>query len=177
MTTENLDFQYDGLPIGVEGVPETPAAWYYNNDQATYGVNGNKYGLLYNGYAAYYMYSHATELFPDGWNLLGDNGFYNFLMNTGIGYNGGTALKSTTGWNDNGNGDNSSGFNAKPAGYRGTNGIFYSVGYTAYIAQGQNQSYQYNDTNLHLDSSNNTSSPYSDAPRNGASVRLFKIIS
>ena len=45
---ENLDWRWEGLTVGGQWQRETPGAWYYNNDEATYGVNGNKYGLLYN---------------------------------------------------------------------------------------------------------------------------------
>ena len=41
-------------------------------------------------------------------------------------------MKPSSGWNNNGNGTNSSGFNALPGGYRYTNGTFYGVGGNGY---------------------------------------------
>lgn len=171
---ENLDYKYTGLPIGPTGNPASQAAWYYDDSESTYGVNGNKYGLLYNGYAANYMYSHAADLFPDGWNLLGDNGWYVFLMSlpTGTDYHSGNVLKSTSDWLHNGNGIDSLGFNAKPAGFRDS-GVFRGVGDFAAFAQGAPK-----DTNLHLNSpywgAANDSTPYGDDARYAVSVRLFK---
>ena len=44
----------------------------------------------------------------------------------------GTALKSTTGWSNNGNGTDDFGFSALPGGYRySSNGYFYNAGLTA----------------------------------------------
>lgn len=67
---ENLDYKFDGCDIGAAGIPSTPAAWYYDNDEATYGVNGNRYGLLYNQYAVDYLNQHLSELgIPSGWHV------------------------------------------------------------------------------------------------------------
>lgn len=71
---ENLDykFSYNGnqLPIGGSGTPNTPAAWYYNNDEATYGIDGTyKCGLLYNWYAAKYLDDNKATLLPSGWHV------------------------------------------------------------------------------------------------------------
>jgi len=45
-----------------------------------------------------------------------------------LGTDEGDKLKSTTYWKNDGNGDNSSGFNGKPAGYRFTSGTLSLVG-------------------------------------------------
>lgn len=116
---ENLDYKFevDGsqLPIGVSGTPSTPSAWYYDNDEATYGVNGNKYGLLYNWYAAKYLDDNKSTLLPEGWHVPTTEE-WNTLMNAVGGKSiAGTKLKSITGW-DSGNGDDSYGFNAFPSG-------------------------------------------------------------
>lgn len=67
---ENLDYKFSGLDIGPTGSPSTPSAWYYNNDEATYGIDGTyKCGLLYNGYAASYLEDHKSSLLPDGWRV------------------------------------------------------------------------------------------------------------
>lgn len=173
--TENLDYKYDGLSIAPAGNPTTPAAWYYNNDEATYGVNGNKYGLLYNGYAAIYMYEHAAELFPAGWNLLPDNGWYQFLMSLPNGYSSGLELRSTEGWNSNSNGNNEYQFDGKPAGLRtSSSSTFVDVGDECRVWQGTGS------TCLRMFSSKygniHDSIPTVFNSKMGASVRLFKFV-
>ena len=44
----------------------------------------------------------------------------------------GTQMKTTYGWNDGGNGTNSSGFSGLPGGYRYGYGGFYNAGYGGY---------------------------------------------
>ena len=73
----------------------------------------------------------------------------------------GYALKSTSGWKDNGNGSDAFGFGAFPAGYRGSNGWFYNVvgsanflGATEYSADFTLSGWlRYNFTNLVFDKS------------------------
>ena len=63
---ENLDFKFSGLAIGQGSSSSEPRANYYSNNESTYGVNGNKYGLLYNWIAVKYLEDHKSELIP-GW--------------------------------------------------------------------------------------------------------------
>lgn len=115
---ENLDFKASSIDIGPSDSPETPAAWYYNNDEATYGVNGNKYGLLYNWPAVKYL-DNNRNLFIPGWHVP-TAVEWNNLANAVGGYSvAGTKLKSSTGWT-NGSGTDDFGFTAYPAGsYKG----------------------------------------------------------
>ena len=46
--TENLDFKFDGLVIGSASSSKQARANYYNNNEAEFGENGKKWGLLYN---------------------------------------------------------------------------------------------------------------------------------
>ena len=55
--------EYKTLAIG-EHYTDGPAAAYYDNDEATYGVNGNKYGLLYNVDAVIKLIERKSELTP-----------------------------------------------------------------------------------------------------------------
>ena len=127
---ENLDFKFSGLAIGQGTSSSEPRANYYQNNEATYGVNGNKYGLLYNWIAVKYLEDHKSELIPGGhvpttteWDALA----------TAVGGPGvaGTKLKSTTGWSS-GNGDGSYGFAAFPAGDQYSDS-FYNLGNGAYF--------------------------------------------
>jgi uncharacterized protein (TIGR02145 family) len=119
--TENLDYKFDvngsQIPIGVNGAPTTPAAWYYNNDEATYGVNGNRYGLLYNWYAAKYLDDNKATLLPEGWHVPSTTEWDALATAVGGRSTAGTVLKSTTDWTS-GNGTDDFGFAAFPAGSR-----------------------------------------------------------
>jgi uncharacterized protein (TIGR02145 family) len=89
--------------------------------QATY--NYSTYGALYNWPAV------MTEgICPSGWHVPSDGEFTeltDFLGGTGV---AGYAMKSTSGWNSNGNGSNSSGFNGLPGGFRYEWEGFYNMG-------------------------------------------------
>lgn len=71
---ENLDYKFSGCYIStpsnpITGKPSYPAAWYYNNDESTYGSAGRKCGLLYTGYAADYLENNKLSLLPSGWRV------------------------------------------------------------------------------------------------------------
>jgi len=95
-------------------------AWcYYNYDPK----NGEIYGKLYN----WFCVKDSRGLAPSGyhipsnleWSLLSE-----YLGGEKI---AGFKMKSTSGWSNGGNGDNSSGFNALPGGGCGSNGYFDSI--------------------------------------------------
>ena len=66
---ENLDFKFSGVDIGPSDSPSSPSAWYYNNDEATYGIDGTrKCGLLYNWHAVKHLNDHRSTLCP-GWHV------------------------------------------------------------------------------------------------------------
>lgn len=66
---ENLDYKFSGCGIGGSGTPSTPNAWYYNNDEATYGIDGvRKCGLLYNWHAVKLLNDNRSDLIP-GWHV------------------------------------------------------------------------------------------------------------
>lgn len=107
-TVRNLDF----LPNGITkdnniSYTADPKAGYYNGDE-----NLKSDGLLYNFFAINYI--EQNNLLPDGWRIptISDlNNLSNFLEGKSFG------LKSYYGWENNGNGDNSTGFNAFPCGF------------------------------------------------------------
>ena len=99
----------------------TTGAWcYYENKTA----NGTSYGKLYNWFAVndtrglapkgYHIPTHAE------WTMLTD-----YLGGETI---AGTKMKSTSGWDNNGNGNNTSGFAGLPGGFRTYYGNFDSIG-------------------------------------------------
>lgn len=157
---QNLDFKADGISINPNNVPSTAAAWYLDRDEATYGWEGKKYGLLYNWYA-------AKALTVAGWHVPTDNEWSALI--TACGSNAGTKLKSTTDWSL-GNGTDLYGFNAKPSGYYygsfiNTNAYFWTS--TAVNSTSTNAYYKYLDTG----SSVNTDSVRKN---NGYAIRLVK---
>ena len=93
---------------------EQPAWCYYNNDESL----GEKYGKLYNWYAV----MDERGLAPGGWHIPDKKEWEKLdnYLNNRAGYK----MKSTTDWNNNGNGDNSSGFNGLPGGMRMGYGLF-----------------------------------------------------
>jgi len=100
----------------------TTGAWcYYNNDAS----NGTKYGKLYNWYAVH----DPRGLAPKGYHIPTDEEWTKLSDYLGGEEEAGTKMKSTSGWVENGNGSNSSGFSGLPGGNRSTNGIVDYIGY------------------------------------------------
>jgi len=104
----------------------TTGAWVnYDNNAA----NDATYGKLYNWYAVV----TSAGLCPTGWYVPTDSDWTvlsNFLA-TDVGFK----MKSTSGWENNGNGSNSSGFSALPGGYRSPfgDGPFFGVGRSGFF--------------------------------------------
>ena len=104
-----------------EASDEGEPVWcYYNSDPA----NGVKYGKLYNWFAV----TDPRGLAPAGWHVATDAEWASLAAYLGGEKTAGTQMKSTTGWSGNGNGTNSSGFNALPAGTRPTYGDDFNLG-------------------------------------------------
>ena len=111
----------------------TGARCDYVNDAS----NALTYGRLYNWYAV----NNGSGLCPSGWHVPTDGEWTALETYLGAGpidqctvidaCGEGTALKSTTGWYDNGNGTDNFGFSALPGGFRfdDGNGFFDYVGY------------------------------------------------
>ena len=123
----------------------TNRSFCYNNDS----LYCNKYGRLYNwmeavdGYGLYSanakgcnMESHCwpTPTFPvrgicpEGWHLPSKEEWIQLFDTVGGRDVAGTALKSTYGWKDDGNGTNAFGFSALPAGQGGLFSEYYTEG-------------------------------------------------
>jgi len=107
---------------------ETSNSWWYDNSSA----NGDIYGRLY-------TYDAALTACPSGWHVPSDEEWKTLEMALGMsqseaddtGWRGtdeGEKMKSTSGWYNNGNNTNSSGFTALPGGSRYSNGSFQDFG-------------------------------------------------
>lgn len=104
---------------------------YYVYDYEGSSVSEAKATSNYMAYGALYSWDAALTACPDGWHLPSQEDW-----NTLVAYLGedpGTQMKSTTGWHLDGNGTNSSGFNAFPLGYRSSTHQFTSIGTFAYL--------------------------------------------
>jgi uncharacterized protein (TIGR02145 family) len=101
-----------------------PAFCYFDNDP----TNGNKYGKLYNWHAV----NDPRGLSPKGWHTPSDSEWGKLIDYLGGEKKAGTKMKSISGWAENGNGTNESGFNGIPGGYRTFEGDFFDLGNYGY---------------------------------------------
>ena len=101
-TIPEIESQDEFYHAGLNGKP----AWcYYNGDPA----NGKKYGKLYNWYAVV----DSRDLAPQGWHIPTDEEWTILTTYLGGDTIAGKKMKSAKEWD----GNNSSGFNALPAGF------------------------------------------------------------
>jgi uncharacterized protein (TIGR02145 family) len=101
-----------------------PAWCYYDNNP----TNGTKYGKLYNWFAV----NDPRGLAPKGWHIPSDSEWTvltDFLGGEDV---AGKKMKSTSGWQDNGNGNNKSGFSCLSGGCRRNDGKFAYIGEDCY---------------------------------------------
>ena len=96
-------------------------AWcYYENKTA----NGKIFGKLYNWYAV----NDPRGLAPKGYHIPTHEEWTILSDYLGEESEAGTKMKSITGWKNNGNGTNTSGFSGQPGGGRDANGDFDDIG-------------------------------------------------
>ncbi len=99
-----------------------PAWCYYKNNSA----NGTKYGKLYNWYAVH----DPRGLAPNGYHIPTDAEWTQLSDYLNGEEEAGTKMKSTSGWYNNGNGTNSSGFSGLAGGGRSGDGTFSNIDYS-----------------------------------------------
>ena len=110
-------------------------AWCYYKNKTS---NGKKYGKLYNWYAV----NDKRGLAPKGFHIPSDAEWTILTDYLGGEEEFGTEMKSSTGWDSNGNGTNSSGFAGFPGGCRSYNGTFYNIGrFGSWWSATENNSY------------------------------------
>jgi uncharacterized protein (TIGR02145 family) len=176
---ENLDYKFEvngsQIPIGQSGTPSTPAAWYYDNNETDYGIDGTyKCGLLYNWYAAKYLDDNKDTLLPNGWHVPTASEWNALATAVGGASTAGTKLKALNGsagndWPTGWNGTDDYGFAVLPAG--SYNGSFRSVGSSSHLwTTAESGSYAYTqgfDTGA-------TMNQFTKYEYFGSSVRLVK---
>jgi len=101
----------------------TTGAWCYYENNPT---NGTKYGKLYNWYAV----NDPRGLAPIGYHIPKDAEWT--ILTENLGFKAGTKMKSTSGWENNGNSNNTSGFAGLPGGFRSYGGNFSNIGAGGY---------------------------------------------
>lgn len=115
-----------GLSNTAWGAATTGACAIYNDAPA----NNNTYGKLYNWYAA-----NNTKLAPAGWHVATEaewTALVECLGGTGLA--GGKMKSTSTLWvTPNTGANNSSGFNALPAGWKGSSGSYGLIGEATYF--------------------------------------------
>ena len=95
-------------------------AWcYYDFDPK----NGEIYGKLYNWIAV----NDSRGLAPSGYHVPSDSDWERLVNFLGGDSLAGNKMKSKTGWYQNGNGDNSSGYNGLPGGCSDSIGFFTNI--------------------------------------------------
>ena len=149
---QNLNYAYTGVPYNYSGYTSDSTSWCYKNEPE----NCAKYGRLYTWAAAMDSVGTWTTngkgcghgstcsptgtirgICPEGWHLPDTTEWNTLFTAVGGSFTAGTALKSTSGWNEDegesGNGTDSFGFSALPAGYRYNGGYYDNEGYDAYF--------------------------------------------
>ena len=109
---------YDTITIMAENLNFKMAGSYaYENNEQ----NRDMYGLLY-------TWEAAKNACPAGWHLPSDKEWSKLIKYLGGKKVAGEGMKSTTDWNNDGNGTNSTEFNGQAGGYRYAAGSFYGLG-------------------------------------------------
>ena len=103
----------------------TTGAWCYYENTTTYG---SIYGKLYNWYAV----NDSRGLAPTGYHIPTDAEWTTLTTYLGGETAAGTKMKSTSGWLNNGNGTNTTGFAGLPGGCRYDDGNFSNIGDKGY---------------------------------------------
>ena len=103
---------------------KTPAWCYYLNSVDS----GAKYGKMYNWYAV----TDTRGLAPSGWHVPSDAEWTTLTSYLGGTTVAGGKMKNTCGWNNGGNGSNTSGFAGLPGGFRYAYGKLSGIGSFGY---------------------------------------------
>ena len=165
-TSKNLDVATyrngDVIPQVQDGsawVALTTGAWCSNR---------TKYGKLYNWYAV----NDPRGLAPKGFHIPSDAEWTILTDYLGGEEAAGTKMKSSSGWKDNSNGTNSSGFAGFPGGCRYSDGTFDNIGRKGYWwSATENNSHNAWPRYLNYDSGN--VNRYSGYKRSAFSVRCL----
>ena len=147
------------------GEDGSAAFCYYDYDSK----NGKEYGKLYNWWAV----KDYRGLAPKGYHIPSDAEWADLTDMLGGEKIAGKKMKSTTGWSNSGNGNNSSGFNGLPGGFCGNSGDFYIVAENGYFWSSSEDGW--NKTSYgRLDYSNTLGYLPANSKNSGLSVRCIR---
>lgn len=116
---QNLDYVWDSLVTNenLHGTSSTHNAVYYNMDEATYGWNGRRCGLLYNTAAKNYLNDTLLQQVAPGWRVPNETDIDNLIAAINDSGNEGYVLsKGDISWALTWTGSNIYRFNAIPNG-------------------------------------------------------------
>ena len=131
--------------------------------------NGATYGKLYNWYALI----DSRGLAPEGWTIPNQAAWVELIDFLRGDVEAGRKIKSRSGWEDNGNGTNESGFSSIPGGFVGKDGLSYNIGTVSlwWTLTELNSS----QSTIYLQSFEKSDIKSATAPKiNGVSVRCIK---
>jgi len=172
---ENLDFKFSGLFLANRrsslAITGEPIANYYSYDESTYGVNGNKYGLLYDYNSIIYLKNNKELLIP-GWHIPTTAEWKKLFNDVGGESVAGLKLKSTSGWTS-GNGDGSYAFFATPSGYSSNTSSGAKVGTRGYYWN-DSEYIDNSDYKPRFDNDSSGISTYSFTKNDRYAIRLVK---
>lgn len=149
---QNLNYRYVGVKYSYSGYTSDSTSWCYGNS-----ANCDKYGRLYTwsavmDSAARFSVNAETKcgygktctpnsphrgICPEGWHVPTNEEYSSLYKNIGGSNTAGSLLKSTSGWEDNGdksgNGIDRYGFSVVPAGFKGIGGGMKNEHYDAVL--------------------------------------------
>ena len=135
--------------------------------------NDLKYGKLYNWYAIH----NLRDIAPKGWHIPNNVEWETLINYLGGSEIAGLKLKTKSGWNNKGNGNDLSGFTALPAGCIGSSDLFYNIGNNGFWWSTTNQSndYRYILASYVMLGNQDTKVSFNTAePSQGFSIRCIK---
>ncbi|MBR2210625.1 MAG: fibrobacter succinogenes major paralogous domain-containing protein [Fibrobacter sp.] len=196
-TAESLNYAYTGVPYNYDGYTSDSTSWCYDNAPA----NCAKYGRLYTWAAAMDSVGEWSTngkgcgdgkkcsvasagsatlvrgVCPKGWHLPSYDEWDALFTAVGGSSTAGTKLKSATGWawddDISGNGTDTFGFSALPAGIRNSSGYYGNEGYSALFWSSSEGSSNYASC-MYLYSEIGSARLGNDSKNYGFSVRCLK---
>lgn len=169
-----MDWKIDGISLGFptsSPYTDTLNCGYYNNDEATYGIDGTyKCGLMYSQKACAYIHNNRSTLCP-GWHLPTTDEFKSLLRTCYIPYKSLINIASLSkDWCPQWTGEDLFGFNLLPVGNYNHNNGFINFGQGTRLAGNNGYS------NLYVNIPNKTVEYTNDSATNilASYIRLVK---
>lgn len=186
---ENLNYAYTDVFYKRDNYTSDSTSWCYDNDPA----NCAKYGRLYtwaaamdslgkwskNGKKCGYIASCSPTypvrgICPKGWHLPSKEEFGTLITAVGDSSTNGTVLKSTDGWSNHGNGTDTFGFSALPAGARSDGHYVRRGSYAYFWSSNDTKGISHDAYRMYLYCGEDIAGLIYDNKNHGASVRCVK---